>query len=154
MLIDAPYTHQLPLSEISLASILREQGYSTWHLGTEPYYPDKHGFEVNIGECEYGLPKNGYKSPYNIPTMKNGETGEYLTDRITEEALRLIRERNTKKPFYMNLWHYAVHVPIQAPDEKMIEKYRDKAAELGLDRVKTFEEGDFFLANIKKIRKS
>lgn len=154
-LIDAPYTHQLPLEEFSLGSALREGGYATWHvgkwhLGTSPYYPEKHGFDVNIGGCEYGLPKNGYFSPYNIPNLVNGEDGEYLTDRLTREAVKLIEQHDGKNPFFLNLWHYAVHVPIQASDEKIIEKYKQKAMAMGLDKKKTFEEGDFFPCEHKK----
>lgn len=155
MLIDAPYTHHLPLEEKSLGSALRDAGYATWHigkwhLGEEPYYPDKHGFDVNIGGCEFGLPRSGYRSPYHIPTLQDGEDGEYLTDRITDEAIKLIKNRDREKPFYMNLWHYAVHVPIQAPDEQLVEKYRKKAAKMGLDKVQTFAEGDYFPCEHKK----
>lgn len=158
MLIDAPYTHYLPLEEKTIASTLREHGYATWHvgkwhLGETPYYPDKHGFDVNIGGCEFGLPRSGYKSPYHIPTLSDGEEGEYLTNRITEEAIKLIRNRDKEKPFYMNWWHYAVHVPIQIPDESVVEKYQKKAIDMGLDKKQTFSEGDFFPCEHKKDKK-
>lgn len=155
MLIDAEYTHHLPLEEKSLASALGESGYTTWHigkwhLGTEPYYPEKHGFDINIGGCEFGLPRSGYMSPYHIPTLKDGPKGEYLTDRITDEAIQLLKEWDKKQPFYMNLWHYAVHVPIQAPDERVVEKYRQKAFDMGVDKVQTFAEGDYFPCEHKR----
>lgn len=158
MLVDAPYTHYLPLEEKSLARSLKENGYTTWHigkwhLGTEEYYPEKQGFDINIGGCEFGLPRSGYISPYHIPTLKDGPPGEYLTDRITDEAIRLIRDWDKEQPFYMNLWHYAVHVPIQAPDEAVVEKYRKKAKAFGLDKVQTFSEGDYFPCEHKKEKK-
>lgn len=154
-LIDAPYVHHLPLNEYSLASALRDGNYQTWHvgkwhLGEEPYYPEKQGFDVNIGGCEFGLPRSGYFSPYNIPTLPNGPEGEYLTDRITDEAIRLIENRDTSKPFFMNLCHYAVHVPIQAPNRALVEKYKQKAKRMGLDKQQTFAEGDFFPCEHKK----
>lgn len=69
-LIDAPYIKDLPRSEFSLASALREGGYHTWHvgkwhLGGEGYYPEDHGFEVNIGGSVAGAPSHqyGYFSP-------------------------------------------------------------------------------------------
>ena len=48
-LLSAPYIDHLPLSEKSIAKVLRKNGYNTWHvgkwhLGEEKYYPDKHGF--------------------------------------------------------------------------------------------------------------
>ena len=46
-------------------------------------------------------------------------------------------------PFFLNLWYYAVHTPIQAKPE-LIAKYEEKARRLGLDRVDAFEEGEHF----------
>ncbi len=135
-LCDVPYFHHLPLSEVSLASALSEGGYVTWHvgkwhLGNSLTWPEKHGFEVNIGGCDAGHPPQGYFSPYGIPTLSDGPAGEYLTDRLTDEAIGLI-ENSNGQPFFLNLWHYAVHTPIQAP-AALIEKYQEKARRLGLE---------------------
>ncbi|MCK4515893.1 MAG: sulfatase, partial [Spirochaetaceae bacterium] len=106
------------------------------------------GFDVNIGGCHWGMPNNGYFSPWGIPTLEDGPEGEYLTDRLTDEAIRLI-ERKDERPFFLNLWHYSVHTPIQAkPDE--IQKYEAKAKAMGLDTRQAFEEGDFFPCEHKK----
>ena len=152
-LVDVPYLDHLPLEERCLAHALKQAGYVTWHigkwhLGQEPYYPDKHGFDVNIGGCHWGMPGNGYFSPWGIPTIEDGPKGEYLTDRLTDEAIRLI-ENKGDRPFFLNLWYYAVHIPIQAKLDK-IEKYKSKAESLGLDKVTAFEEGDFFPCEHKK----
>jgi arylsulfatase A-like enzyme len=145
---DVPYHHALPLSEVTSASVLRQAGYQTWHvgkwhLGPPQAWPDKHGFDLNVGGCDWGSPKNGYFSPYQIPGFEDGPEGEYLTDRLTEEAIRLIEQRDPSHPFYLNLWPYAVHTPIQAPDD-LVEKYREKARRLGLDTQEPFEEGEIF----------
>src|SRR6478735_1506445 len=47
------WTKYLPLEETTLADVFRAAGYATasigkWHLGTEPYFPEKHGFDRNI----------------------------------------------------------------------------------------------------------
>ncbi|HZK81334.1 MAG TPA: sulfatase-like hydrolase/transferase, partial [Humisphaera sp.] len=136
-LLDAPYIHHLPLTEVSLAKALKQAGYQTWHLGKwhlgeRNFYPDRHGFDVNVGGCELGH-QPSYFSPYRIPTLKDGPKGEFLTDRLTDEAIALI-EKSDGRPFFMNFWHYAVHAPIQAPVE-LIQKYRDKAHRLKLDSV-------------------
>ncbi len=146
-LLDAPYIRQLPLSEKSLALALREGGYHTWHvgkwhLGGEPYYPEKHGFDVNIGGCSYGSPSS-YFGPWDMPALGGGPQGEYLTDRLTDEAIQLIRGNTDDRPFFLNLWHYAVHTPIQAP-EPLVAKYREKAKRLGLDKLDAIDEGEFF----------
>lgn len=147
-LIDAPYIPYLNTAETSLATALRENGYATWHVGKwhcgeEAYWPENHGFDVNIAGCDHGLPPQGYFSPYGLPHLEDGPEGEYLTDRLTDEAIRLIRERDPAKPFFLNLWYYTVHTPIEAKPE-LIDKYERKARALGLDRVKTFEEGEIF----------
>ena len=149
-LVDVPYLDHLPHSQTTIATLLRAAGYVTWHvgkwhLGRQSHYPETHGFDLNIGGCELGSPgKAGYFSPYAIPTLPNsGPDGEYLTDRLTDEAIHLIAQHDGDKPFFLNLCHYAVHTPIQARLDE-IEKYRAKAQRLGLDKVLTFEEGDFF----------
>lgn len=153
ILIDAPYINHLPQTEKSLAKALKEGGYNTWHigkwhLGGRPYYPEDHGFDVNIGGCHWGMPQKGYFSPWGIETLEDGPEGEYLTDRLTNEAIKLIKN-NANKPFFLNMWFYSVHVPIQAK-EKYIKKYEKKAIALGLDRIKTFEEGEYFPCEHKR----
>ncbi len=157
-LVDAPYIDHLPLTETSLASALKEGGYTTWHvgkwhLGGAPFYPEKHGFDVNVGGCEWGCPINGYFSPWQIPTMPDPETeGVYLTDYLTDRAIELVRGHDGKTPFFMNVDHYAVHTPIQAKPED-IAYFEEKAKRLGLDQRQTFEEGDFHpIVNKKHIR--
>jgi arylsulfatase A-like enzyme len=155
-LLDAPYTKYLPLTERSIATVLLEDGgYQTWHigkwhLGGPDYYPEHHGFEVNIGGCDWGMPREGYFSPYGIETLANGVEGEYLTDRLTDEAIRLINEADDSRPFFLNLWHYAVHTPIQAPNRQLVEKYEAKAKALGLDKMEALREGEFFPCEHKK----
>ena len=146
-LVDVPYIDHLPLEETSLAFALKEGGYHTWHvgkwhLGTDAYYPQHHGFDVNLGGCMWGSPANGYFSPYNIPGFENGPEREYLTDRLTDEAIDLI-ENNDGKPFFLNLWYYTVHTPIQAKAEH-IRKFENKAKQMGIDQIDPFEVGEPF----------
>jgi len=146
---DVPYLHYLPLEETTIAAALRKGGYQTWHvgkwhLGDEPFWPEKYGFDINIGGCHFGSPRwpNGYYSPYGIPTLQDGPDGEYLTDRLTDEAIHLIRNRDRRRPFFLNLWHYAVHIPVQAP-EPLVAKYRAKAKRLGLDQRAAIIDGEW-----------
>lgn len=153
-LIDAPYIDHLPLEETSLATALREGGYATWHvgkwhLGDEPYYPEHHGFEVNLGGGHRGSPNHGYFSPWQLANLEDGPAGEYLTDRLTDEAIRLVEHHDDGRPFFLNLWHYAVHTPIQAPAE-LVAKYEQKARDLGLDPADAFEEGEPFPTENKR----
>jgi arylsulfatase A-like enzyme len=112
----------LPLDEVTIARALKPAGYVSasigkWHLGGKPYYPDKHGFDLNVGGTDKGSPP-GYFFPYRnqrfgIPTLPGGQPGEYLTDRLTAEAEKFIT-RNRDRPFFLYLAHYAVHIPLQA----------------------------------------
>lgn len=152
-LVDAPYVNHLSLHETSIASALRSAGYQTWHvgkwhLGGEAYYPENHGFEVNIGGCQWGSPHQGYFSPWKIPNLADEPAGKHLGDHLTDEAIRLIEERD-ERPFFLNLWYYEVHTPIQAKPEK-IRKYEQKARDLHLDEMQTFAEGDYFPVEHKR----
>ena len=127
------WTKYLPLEEKTVAEYLKEAGYATWHIGKwhlgddEKYWPENQGFDINIGGNYKGAPiKNkqgcgGYFSPYCLPRLENGPEGEYLTDRLTNEAVRLI-EQNGGKPFFLNMAHYAVHAPLGAKPE-ILKKY-------------------------------
>ena len=154
-LVDVPYVDHLALVETTVAAALRDNGYATWHvgkwhLGGEPYWPEQQGFDVNIAGCERGAPKT-YFAPWQIPTLSEGEAGDYLTDRLTDEAIALIEQnaRDGDQPFFLNLWYYTVHTPIEAKADK-IRKYEQKARDLGLDQLPTFEEGDFFPTQHKR----
>jgi arylsulfatase A-like enzyme len=146
-LIEAPYRKGLPEAEVTVAEALRQAGYRTWHvgkwhLGGPGHYPTDYGFEVNIGGCEWGMPQQGYFSPWGIPGLPEAPAGTYLTDHLTDEAIRLIRQRDDR-PFFMHLSHYAVHTPIQAPPE-LVAKYEAKAKRLGLDRIDSNRDGEPF----------
>lgn len=152
-MIDAPYVKHLPLEEYSIAKAMKDGGYRTyhvgkWHLGSSAYYPEHQGFDVNIGGCSWGHPHDGYFSPYHIENLSEGPEGEYLTDRITDEAIGLLKA-NGDKPFFMNLWHYSVHIPIQAKKED-IAYFQAKAKRLHLDEVNPLIEGEHFPTDLKK----
>jgi arylsulfatase A-like enzyme len=120
----------LPRGEITLAQAFKEAGYATafmgkWHLGGPGFYPEDFGFDINIGGCDKGHPPS-YFSPYKIPTLPDGPKGEYLTDRLTDEACKFI-ERRKDRPFLLYLSHYAVHNPQQAKPE-MIQNFKAKSA--------------------------
>ena len=51
-------------------------------------------------------------------------TGEYLTDRLTSEAIGFM-EKHAEEPFFLYLAHHAVHVPLKAP-QHLVEKYEKK----------------------------
>lgn len=116
---------QLPLESVTIAEALKAEGYTTWHigkwhLGGAGFGPLQQGFDVNIGGDETGTPRS-YFAPFkngnnSMPGLENAPDGQYLTDRLTDEAEKLI-DNAGGKPFFMYMAHYAVHTPMKAKDE-------------------------------------
>ena len=131
------YISNLPLEEVTIAEVLRGHGYKTafmgkWHLGTETYYyPEHQGFDVNVAGRDYGAPGSyffPFTGKWKIPSTgqtlhKNqplsGKKGDYLADRLAEEAESFIRN-NSDNPFFLMLSHYAVHTPLQGKPGKVL----------------------------------
>ncbi len=123
------WTQRLPHEEATIAEILKEAGYVTasigkWHLGGAAFYPEKQGFDRAVAGTDRGQPPS-YFAPWKIPTLPEGEKGEYVTDRLTHEALKFIEE-SREKPFFLYLPHFAVHTPLQGKPA-LVEKYKAKA---------------------------
>ena len=115
-------------SEYTLAEALRDAGYRTahigkWHLGlTRPHWPEQQGFDVAFHCHPDPGPPGNYFSPYGVKTegeprgqsrvgtITDGPPGEYITDRITDEAVKFI-EASRDRPFFLNFWQYGVHGP-------------------------------------------
>lgn len=120
------WTKFLPLTETTIARALKPAGYASasigkWHLGGEEYYPAKHGFDLNVAGTHAPAPSS-YFAPYKIATLLEGAAGEYLTDRMGEEAVRFIAG-NRDKPFFLYFAQFAVHTPVQGKPE-VAAKYR------------------------------
>lgn len=136
---EAETVRHLALSYVTIAERLSEAGYVTAHMGkwhlsyvarnnkegiAEPdLRPDSQGFDINIGGCFRGGPPS-YFAPYRIPTLVEKKEGEYLPERLADEAIEFVRE-NRGRPFFLNWWPYSVHYPMQARDE-LIAKYRER----------------------------
>lgn len=130
----------LPGSEVTLAEILRDQGYYTahigkWHLGrSAESNPNAQGFDDSL------LMASGLFLPEKHPDVVNAkvsfdpidkflwagmsyaasfngsewfEPGGYLTDYWTDEALKVIRS-SSDQPFFLYMAHWATHTPLQA----------------------------------------
>lgn len=128
--------HGLPADEITLAELLRENGYATacigkWHLGWDaPFRPQRHGFDVFFGtpysndsiEWPVGVPFTQVMGLVPFPLVDGNNVVEApadqasLTRRYTERAVGFIREHQTK-PFFLYLPHTMPHVPQYAGKE-------------------------------------
>ncbi len=126
---EADYTHNMPLSEVTIAEALKDGGYKTgyvgkWHLGeTAEFWPENQGFDTNIGGYSKGHPPSWF-SPYNNPRLSDGPDGEHLTERLAQEATHFI-ETHKENPFLLYFALYQVHTPLAAQQSK-IDKYKAK----------------------------
>lgn len=140
----ADFEDELPTAEFTLAEALREGGYRTghigkWHLGGPGALPTDQGFDLNRGGSKAGHPRSHFSPNKNVENLEPGPEGEYLTSRLAEEAIDFIKDSNqANQPFFLHLAFYAVHTPLQAPQD-LVDKYTKKAAELG----RSGEEGRF-----------
>jgi arylsulfatase A len=150
---DPDWTPYLPLEEATLAKMLKPAGYATaiigkWHLGGHPGRsaagageegdPKRQGFDVNIAGSDMGQPPD-YFFPYtrtlsgnrtvHLTNLEGGKSGEYLTDRLTDEAEAFIGQHKDK-PFFLFLSHFAPHTSmgdrLQAK-EAVIARFQKKA---------------------------
>jgi len=135
---EAENIRHLPLAATTIAERLSAAGYATahvgkWHLSyTAPQEeavaerdlrPDKQGFDLNAGGHSSGGPTS-YFAPYRNPALPDGKEGEYLPERLADEAIAFIRKRRDG-PFFLNWWPFSVHYPMQARAE-VIAKYRQR----------------------------
>lgn len=106
---------------------LQKAGYKTatmgkWHLSNDPC---PYGFDINIGGTHSGGPPRGYYPPHpKAPGLEKAPKDEYLTDRLSNEAVRFIRN-NRDRPWALYLTHFAVHTPLHAKRE-LVARYEAK----------------------------
>ena len=126
-------------------NLLHAAGYHTIHcgkahfgaFGTPGEDPHHWGFDVNIAghaagglatylsEKNYGHNADG--TPYALNAIPGLEkywgTGTFATEALTLEALAALdRQRDSGRPFFLYMAHYAVHVPIDR-DPRFFDKY-------------------------------
>jgi arylsulfatase A-like enzyme len=157
-LITPATAFELSLHENTIAEHAVENGYQTffagkWHLGEEEkYWPLQHGFQTNIGGWSKGGPTGkindstgGYFTPYSNPTLPDGPTGEYITDRLANECISFI-QKEKQSPFFLMYSLYAVHNPLQAP-AALIKKYKEKQQRFGYTDKERFIKDEVWMKN-------
>jgi arylsulfatase A-like enzyme len=131
--VTAPaYGEVIDLGDPTLASLLRDNGYSTyiagkWHMGSPPYTPLKYGFQSSYGYFDGQIDPytHEYKTETELTDRRSWHRNdEYLdeeghvTDLLTNEALRVIEE-NKENPFFLYLTFHVPHYPLDEPEEWM-----------------------------------
>ena len=145
-------------NEITIAEMLRENGYATgcfgkWHLGDQPQFmPLAQGFDTYFG-IPYSndmWPLHTSKNPITkrkyepLPVMSQDQAVAHVEDGVdqsllaevfTDKAIAFIK-KNQKKPFFCYIPHAHVHKPRYARPEYL------KRAEGNVDRAQVEEVDD------------
>lgn len=127
----------LDTKAVTFAEQLKAAGYRTaqigkWHLGDQPAtLPTGQGFDFNFAGGSTGAPRSFFRPYKNVPHAGSGPEGEYLTDRLTDEACAFI-ERSKDGPFFLYLPFYSVHVPVHATADR-VRRYENVAPMGGQD---------------------
>ena len=145
----------LPAEQTTIARMLKDAGYATaicgkWHLGYEKkFFPLRHGFDYWFGpvggavdyfhHCEYTGQPALYQN--DSPIKREG----YLTDLITEEAIKFI-ERPRSSPFFLYVPYTSPHTPYQGPNDKKDKPvpqadYNKGSREIFTEMVERMDEG-------------
>lgn len=122
-----------PEAYVTINEALAQAGYHTgmigkWHLDTDfdenKGGPVHQGFDEVIGTETKYIADGDYFYPYDKINTLKGKEGEFLTDRLAQEAVSFI-ERNKEAPFFLYLSHYSVHTTLDAPQD-LVVKYKQK----------------------------
>jgi arylsulfatase B len=122
----------LPLEEHLMPQSFQAAGYQTamagkWHLGhmRKAYFPGARGFESSYGHFNGAIDYYKHDRDGGLDWHRDGKTVEetgYSTELIGAEAVRRIRGRDKKRPFFLYVPFNAPHAPLQAP-QPLIERY-------------------------------
>ncbi|WP_411825239.1 sulfatase [Luteolibacter sp. AS25] len=102
----------------------------------QKYYPIGRGFDENVGGTWWGDPSRGYDKGYNSPGggyvapfknpfIEEKKGDEWLTDRLTDDAIDFMK-RNEDGPFFVNLHFYSPHMPSVSRNEELQAHFMKK----------------------------
>jgi arylsulfatase A-like enzyme len=149
----------LPKTEMTMAELLREQGYATacfgkWHVGHRPgFRPLERGFDRFYGFL--GAAHDYFKPSVGTDTEGDVHEGSFvydqdrpvtamkhLTDQLTDETLDFVRSSGrSQKPFFIYLAYNAPHGPMQPRPDTLEEFKRMPAQEPGRTLARALEDG-------------
>jgi arylsulfatase A-like enzyme len=140
------YSGRMPENEMTIARVLRENGYVTghsgkWHMAIDHKafpQPEDQGFDWTRSSrgarSSMKSRVNGFATTRAKDLFRLDENG-YPYHQTSEDALTFLRE-NHNKPFFLYYATWLVHTPIHTRSEKLLEKYCKK---LGVKRPETQE---------------
>ena len=112
-LIDPSVPLQLPLEAVTAAERLGAAGYRTgyfgkWHLGEAGFSPAEQGWQQVVAA----------KGHLTSPGVSGRRSPERTAKFLTDQAIDFI-QKNQTQPFFIQVAHYAVHIPLTATPEDL-----------------------------------
>ena len=130
-LLPAEWRRYLPASEVTLAELLKQQGYKTgmvgkWHLSQagptsgDSLTPTAQGFDYERQIDKNGLDYYNYSIVSNSKTVFEDTGKAYLTDKLTDYALEFMdQNKSTDTPFFLYLAYSAPHILLVPRADKL-----------------------------------
>ena len=113
----------LPLQEVTIAEVLKENGYVTGHFGKWHLNKDKNYEPGRLGDPASQGFDEVFTSVKPEPDADPGGDAHHAVE-ITKRSLDFI-ERHKDEPFFCYVPHHVVHRPLMEKEE-LIEKYKAK----------------------------
>ncbi|MCM2374342.1 sulfatase-like hydrolase/transferase [Aporhodopirellula aestuarii] len=125
-----PCRNWLPLEHTTYAEALKNLGYHNqffgkWHLGHEPFHPIRQGFDEQFGTSNAGHPKSYYPPFFKNSDVLADVKDRYLTDTLTDGAVKFVEQYERDQPFMLSMWYYNVHRP-PVPRRDLVEHFSAK----------------------------
>jgi arylsulfatase A-like enzyme len=130
------YSGRMPANELTLAKVMRQNGYVTghagkWHMAIDHHaypQPEDQGFDYtrsdrgtrrSMKDRLAGFATGAPDDPYRLD--ENG----YPFHQNNEDALNFLKE-NKSKPFFLYYATWLVHSPIHTRSKALLDKYVEK----------------------------
>jgi arylsulfatase A len=140
-LITPNIDQSLKLEYYTVGEMMQRESYRTgyigkWHLGGGNFIPKNQGFDFTYAANYHGLPKSFYHPffpPGSMPDIEaESESGDFLTDKLTDKAVEFVSTNTTDSPFFLFLSYYAPHVPIEGRADLEQKYIAKRGGETGL----------------------
>jgi arylsulfatase A len=127
----------LPQEETTIARLLQQAGYGTWHVGKwhcngqfnspQQPQPGDHGFDHWFSTQNNAIAS--HRNPHNF--VRNGQAvGDlegYSCQLVTDEAIRCLEQRSPQSPFFLMVCYHEPHEPVASPPE-LVAEYADSTS--------------------------